>query len=240
MNEFRKLIDLLEAIKSETPSANNTNVISWLTSLTKHWGDDSSENFLRRLYAIISGLESDVALRVLPGPDRDALDEDLETISSMFKVRHLNSTAMTWRSNYIRDLKYLNRTLINLAPLYDVSQNIDLADVAEAMNKIQTTVSNAENLTDVDRSVIAGAIELLERSVTSLERGEIQHFRESVYTAAGRLSLSIVDAGEDKQRLRSIKGIADDVLRLAGLIELLDGAGKLIGLRTEALLLTEE
>ncbi len=247
-NEVFWLIELIDKIIDQGPGQLNSTVAAYLTELMRKpkqlnafvqvsAHSTKSERFARRLYSSLRTAESDVHLRVLPGHQQQSLKDDIAKLNEIFDLPSLSVGSTTWRSNHLTDLKYINRNLTGLRPLYELPNGVSISAIAEAVADLRKKAYNSTQLSDHDKSVLGGCLELMESSVDNLKRGEIGHFRQSIYTAAGRLQLEIVDDGSSKERARAIRDIADDILRVVGLVEVVQTGGGLIGMAGPAGLL---
>jgi len=120
----------------------------------------------------------------------------------------------------MKDLEYVTRSLEHLEPIYEIERTVDTKQIKSAIHDVRQQAIASKEISDHDRSVINACIELVESAFNSMERGQLGEFRQSIYTAAGRISLEVVDDGSDKVRVRAMKEIADNVLRIAGIIEI--------------------
>jgi hypothetical protein len=102
------------------------------------------------------------------------------------------------------------------------------AEINEALGGIRGRLAKLEGLSDASRTVLICQVDLIEKSFTRFQTHGVGAFRESVFSMYGRISVEL-KAAPDEKVATGLKEAADDLLRVAGLIETASSVLQLIG-----------
>jgi hypothetical protein len=151
-----------------------------------------------------------------------ALSKDASHTISRIRSSH---DYMLFPLRIIEDM-YLNST----------KADFDIVEVEKTIEQLSQQVANAEQLGENEKSLVSASLELVRRASSRARYGEISAFRDEVYCAVGRLELNLRGKSHTDDAQKIIRKVSDDLLRIAGLIEVSGHVAGMIGYTSVKLL----
>jgi hypothetical protein len=228
---------LLEHIRDKNANSNTQTFLDFLRSaLPDEEAEPHSE--LKQIFSTIQQLEKDVALRMLPGHDKNLCEVLLSDVSSILSISRLMKPAQRSILDSRTNIKYMLMTLSMIDRIYceSVKAEIDLQQVEEVIDRLATQIANTESLPDDERSLVSSCLELVRRATSKAKKGDVSSFQDDVLCAVGRLELSLKDNSRSQKAKDLLQDCTDGLLKIAGLVEIGGQAAGLISFMSPMLL----
>jgi hypothetical protein len=224
---FVNLKSLLAALEG-TPLDPNQQHKVFGTLCLQCWKRVSGEKGeLSSVFQTIESLKTTVIHRVPAGHRRRHLDRVIARIETIVDLKLFPENALQVLSSQRPLLTLLNEDIDALEEvIFDGTNRMgDIETVLKELQDIQREVLNSVDLDDRFKFIVGGTLELCERAASNIGKFGMEHFREEIGCAYGRLSLEIKNPTNSERATK----LADAVLRVAGLAEL---GGNIAGLVT--------
>lgn len=160
-------------------------------------------------------------LPFIKGRGAQAIAESaVEAIESCFSSLSLQAGSDDWHSQTATQRAILRATVSIFEDIdFDPTKVAENAtEISEVLGGVKGRLAGLEGISDASRTILMCQVDLIERSLLRFQTHGVIAFRESVFTMYGRVSVEL-EASSDKAVKASLKETADDLLRVAGLIE---------------------
>lgn len=198
-------------------------------------GGDSAASVIIPLYAKISGVEGDYETLALLYRTLDRLPELItekypekgRRAAAIGVVEQLKENlsptklARPYPEFFSRHGRALRRQLDVFPVLEDIAFDSDAlmsqaTTIVAELEKMRAKVGSADDLSDASRSFLNAQLALMERAVLRFETTGVGPFRDSVFTAFGKI---YVELAVSNPKSPSTKELIDNLLRLYGLFQ---------------------
>ncbi|WP_454715279.1 hypothetical protein [Caulobacter segnis] len=210
------LIDIMEATHARFRG--HAALLSLMNAWGQHGGEQSPTSF-HEVLAISSAPRT--MLPFIKGKGSQAIAETaVSAIEECFSSISLQSNIEDWMSLTGSHRAILRATVSIFEDIdFDPTKVAENApEISEVLGGVKVRLIALEGLSDASRTILMCQVDLIEKSLLRFQTHGVTAFRESVFSMYGRVSVELTASKDDKVK-GSLKETADDLLRVAGLIE---------------------
>ncbi|WP_370170242.1 MULTISPECIES: hypothetical protein [Hyphomonas] len=229
MREIEIVEILLSHIKNQSATGNQK-FIDYIAPAFNDIGKTRQAPFeLADLYRVFLQIKSDILSRLLPGPQRDMCIKIVDDLEGAFAIKALSKDASHTISRIRASHDYMLFPLRIMDEMYlnSTQADFDMVEVEKIIEQLSRQIANADQLGENEKSLVSASLELVRRASSRARYGEVSAFRDEVYCAVGRLELNLRENSYTGDTTKIIRRVSDDLLRIAGMIEL---SGHVVGM----------
>jgi hypothetical protein len=183
---------------------------------------------LVELVRLVNALEG-VAVDLPEGGTRDVGNHVVDAIKALLDPQTLGEEFRQYRKRHAVDLEFVSRSL----PLFrDLSYDggalaASNSEIYAAIDAMKSKLGSYDGLSDASKTVLSAQLDLLAKSVHRFQTSGVGPFRDAVFSIYGKIRLQLDNDSDTSKDVK--REVADDILRIYGLLQIGGGLLKLGG-----------
>lgn len=226
--EIQTCLDLIDATKSYAGTYSGNSAVFVLGEAWVAIGEELTSTTLQEILAISAAPRS--LLPMIKGKGGQAVGLlAVNALDECFSITALRASIENWVSITAPHVATFKATLSIFEDLeFDGAKIVENApEISEVLGGVKGRLVKLEGLSDASRTILMCQVDLIEKSLLRFQKHGVSAFRESVFSMYGRVSIELTAAKDEKVK-GSLKETADDLLRVAGLVETASAAFQLV------------
>lgn len=221
-----EIVSRIRMLESANAQVQQRPALGYVASIYAEVADDSVDNLFFGISEIIEALEQ-ILPTISPPTVRQVASGVLSKIRLLFSPRALQLQSGQYWSIVTADITFVEGTIgLFLGTGFDIGPVLDRqVEIASELENLRGHIGKSDEVSDSIKTVLLAQVDLIEKSMARLKSAGVGPFKESVYSLFGRVSIEI--ANPKTAGSGDLRKVADDLLRIVGLIE---AGGKLLQL----------